>query len=96
MIERMENFVIPKNKLTTKACESDLELNNFKCRRMVEEYVKEYLPESTSLIIMWVDKDKMLSTAYCNVSPMKRLELYVVGFLQEIFDFKVSKKHAKE
>lgn len=95
MIERLENIIIPRNKLTSKTEDNNQTLQNFKCQRMTEEFVKDYLPEAKSVIIMWIDKDNMLSTAYCNVSPMKRLELYVVGWLQELFEIKL-KKNAKE
>jgi hypothetical protein len=94
MIERLENIIVPKVKLTSRTEDDNPELDNFKCRRLLETYIKDYLPESKSVIIMWVDKNNMLSTAYCNVSPLKRLELYVVGWLQELFDIKV--KHGKE
>jgi hypothetical protein len=95
MIEKVENIVIPKIKLTSKSEDANSTLDNFKCRRLLETYVKDFLPETTGLIIMWVDGKQMLSTAYCNISPMKRLELYVVGFLQELFDIKIG-KHGKE
>jgi hypothetical protein len=95
MIERVENIIIPKIRLTSKSEDNDTDLANFKCRRMMETYIKDYLPESTSLIIMWTDKNNMLSTAYCNVSPLKRLELYIVGWLQELFDFKVERNGKK-
>lgn len=95
MIERVENIVMPATKLETKAETDNPDLDNFRCRRMAEEYFKKYLPDSTSLIIMWVDKNQLLSTAYCNVSFFKRIELYVVGILQEIFDIKL-KNHGKE
>lgn len=94
-IERIENLIIPKTKLKSKSDDNDFTLMNFKCQRMAEEFTKEYLPEAKSVIIMWVDKDNMLSTAYCNVSPLKRLELYVVGWLQELFDIKLVKNAKK-
>ena len=98
MIERIANIFMPKYKLTSKTEDDSHVLYNFKCRRMTEAFTKDYLPEATSVIIMWVDKDNMLSTAYCNVSPMKRLELYVVGWLQEAFDIKLkgSRQNAKK
>ena len=95
MIERIANIFIPRTKLLSKTEEDSQTLQNFKCRRMTEEFTKEYLSEAKSIIIMWVDKDNMLSTAYCNVSPLKRLELYVAGWLQELFEIKL-KKNAKE
>jgi hypothetical protein len=91
MIERIENIIIPKIKLKSKSEDNDLTLMNFKCQRMTDEFTKQYLPEAKSVIIMWVDKNNMLSTAYCNVSPLKRLELYVAGWLQELFDIKLKK-----
>ena len=92
---KAENILIPKTKLNFKTEDDSVQLSNYKCKNTVELFLKDYLPETQGLIIMWVDKNNMLSTAYCNISPLKRLELYLVGWLQELFDIKL-KKNAKE
>jgi hypothetical protein len=88
-MNQLINTVVPEHKILSRSEDVSPELDNYKCRRMLEQYVKDFLPDTTSLVIMWIDKNNMLSTAYCNVSPLKRLELYVVGWLQELFDIKV-------
>ncbi len=95
MMQRIINTVVPKTKLKAQTQDNDPVLQQFKCQRMVEEFTKTHLPESTHMVIIWIDKRGMMSSAYCNISPFNRMTLLFVTWLQELFDFKV-KKDGKE
>jgi hypothetical protein len=61
----------------------------------MEEFTKTHLPKTKRMVIIWVDNDDMVSSAYCNISPFNRLTLLFIAWLQEVFDFKVKKDGEK-
>jgi hypothetical protein len=92
---RIINIVIPRSKSQTRTLDRDPVLQNYKCQRLIEAYVKEHLPETQHVAIIWVDKDNMVSSAYCNISPFNRLWLLFVAWCQELIDYKVEKRGEK-
>jgi hypothetical protein len=92
MIEKVLNIVMPAVRLTDQTKEDDAVLEQHRCEQMVETFAKDYLPDTKAMMILWVDKDGLLSSAACNVGGLKRLELYTVGWMQELFDIKLKRK----
>lgn len=92
------NLVMPKTKINQKVIASEEDsftLDNFRCRRMIEQVVKDHLPEAHRVAIIWLDKDDYVSAAYCNIRPLPRLWILFVAWLQELFDFRID-HHAKK
>lgn len=102
MLDRLTNTVVPKNKIVNVTDsdrlteEENFILENHRCRQTAEEVIQKYLPEAKGVCIIWVDKEGMVSSAFCNIIPWQRMFLLFVVWMQELFDFDFRKKDGKK
>jgi hypothetical protein len=95
ILEKFANVIVPNTKTVYVTDEMQPDLDVYQCKRMVEDFLKQNIPQAIAVTIVWVDKNNLVNSAYCNLSPLNRLWILAVAWLQELFDFKI-RQHEKK
>jgi len=66
MIQKVLNIIMPAVRLTDQIKDDDAVLQQHRCKQMVETFARDYLPDTKAMMVLWVDKDGLLSSASCN------------------------------